>query len=250
MIFQQEHQITKGRNLKPIKYLLTLLFVVLLAACTPGSPLKTPSVTPAVTPTPMYTATPVATSVPTHLPPALVLIAPSEADPALTAPVKSILEELSTKAGLRFLVKTALSVQDLTPDIKIVAALPPLDNLQDLAAASTTTQFISLGIAGLKPAANLSLIGAAERPDEQGFIAGATAAILTEDWRVGVITLADTPAGKAAGLGFQNGVIYFCGLCRPYDPPFAAYPIIAELPTNASQTDWQTAVQTMVSKAV
>jgi hypothetical protein len=250
LIFQRENKITKSCNLRPGKYLLVILFVVLLAACNPVSPLKTLTVTPAASPTPKYTATPVATSIPTPLPPALVLITPPQADPTLTAHVKSSLEQLASQAGLRLLVKPAVSAQDLTPDIKIVAALPPLDNLQDLASASTSTQFISLGIPGLKPTANLSLIGGAERPDEQGFIAGAAAAILTEDWRVGVITLSDTPGGKAAGLGFQNGVIYFCGLCRPYDPPFVAYPVIAELPTNASQSDWQTAVQTMVSKAV
>jgi hypothetical protein len=250
LIFQRKKIFTNNCNLRSGKYLLGVMFVILLAACNPGSPLKTPTMTPTLSPTPKDTATPVATSIPTALPPALVLITPPQADPALTAHVKSSLEQLAAKAGLRLLVKSALSVQDLTPDIKIVAALPPLDNLQDLASTSTSTQFISLGIPGLKPTANLSLIGGTEHPDELGFIAGATAAILTEDWRVGVITLSDTPGGKAAGLGFHNGVIYFCGLCHPNDPPIVAYPVITELPSNASQSDWQAALQTMVSKAV
>lgn len=134
--------------------------------------------------------------------------------------------------------------------MKIVAALPPLDSLENMASSNTSIQFIGLGFANLKPAANLSLIDAGSRPDQQGFMAGVIAAILTEDWRVGAITLSDTPAGKAAGLGFQNGVVYFCGLCRPKNPPYVAYPVVVQLSSQASQADGQAAIQSLVSQAV
>lgn len=125
-----------------------------------------------------------------------------------------------------------------------------MDNLENLASAAPATQFIAIGFSGLKSGPNLSIIGSGDRPDQQGFIAGVVAAILTEDWRVGVITVSDSPAGKAAGLGFSHGVIYFCGLCRPYAPPFVAYPVVIELPAQADQAEQDAAVQSIVSQAV
>jgi hypothetical protein len=226
------------------------VLVMLLSACSLGTPEKTPTATSAVTGIPLPTATLVATSTPTPLPPAVLLVVPPQADAALAAKVQSSLERLSSQSGMRLLVQPALSTQELTPDVKIVAALSPLDGLESLASSNTSIQFIALGFADLKPAINLSLIDTSSRPDQLGFLAGAIAAILTEDWRVGAITLSDTPSGKAAGLGFQNGVVYFCGLCRPNDPPFVEYPVVVQLPSQASQTDWQAGVQSLVSKSV
>jgi hypothetical protein len=236
-------------NRQGIHILLSLLFV-LLSACSLGTPEKSPTFTPRATSPPLPTATLVATSTPTPLPQAVILIVPPQADPALAAALQTGLAGLASQAGLRFLVKPALSAQDLTPDVKVVAALPPLDDLESLAASAASTQFVALGFTNLNPAANLSLIEPDVRPDQQGFMAGVIAAIVTEDWRVGVITLSDTLAGKAAALGFQNGVVYFCGLCRPYDPPFVPYPVVVQLPSQASQAEWQAAVQTMVGQAV
>jgi len=229
---------------------VVLLLFILLSACNLSTPEKSPTSTSAVTSIPQPTATLVATSTPTPLPPSVLLIVPPQADATLAAKIQDRLEQLSGQAGLRLNIRSALSTQDLTPDVKIVAALPQLDNLESLASSNGSIQFIALGFADINPTANLSVIAAASRPDQQGFMAGAIAAILTEDWRVGAITLSDTPGGKAAGLGFQNGVVYFCGLCRPNDPPFVAYPVVVQLTSQASQADWQAAIQSLASKAV
>ena len=91
------------------------------------------------------------------------------------------------------------------------------------------------------------MIGAAgDRPDQQGFIAGVIAAMLAPDWRAGVISLSDTVDGRSARTGFLNGVVYFCGLCRPIHPPFYEYPLYFELPLSATTAEWQEAANYMV----
>ena len=97
-------------------------------------------------------------------------------------------------------------------------------------------------------APNLSVIGSGgERADQQGFLAGYLAAVITPDWRVGVISQPDSPAGMAARNGFANGVVFYCGLCRPAYPPFIQYPIFVDLPPGG---DPQAVVDTLVGNAV
>jgi hypothetical protein len=235
---------------RPVICLCFFLFALLLTRCNRSPNPTPPTQAPVPTNTLYLTATMVATSTPTQLTPGVLLVTPPQTDPAVSAQLQSSLEQLAAQSSLRFSVKSGLSPQDLTPDVKLVVALAPLDNLESLASSSASIQFIALDFPGLKPTQNLSVIGGSGRPDQQGFMAGVIAAILTADWRVGAITQSDTPAGKAAGLGFHNGVVYFCGLCRPYDPPFVAYPVVTQLPSNASQADWLTAAQLMISQGV
>jgi hypothetical protein len=86
--------------------------------------------------------------------------------------------------------------------------------------------------------------------DSQGFIAGYLAAVITPDWRVGVISRADTSAGKAAQGGFINGTVFYCGLCRPAYPPFFQYPVFASVTAGASPEEQQAAADLLISNAV
>jgi hypothetical protein len=51
-------------------------------------------------------------------------------------------------------------------------------------------------------------------------------------------------------LGFVNGVIFYCGLCRPAYPPFFQYPVYAEIPGGASQGELQAAADNLIANAV
>ena len=88
------------------------------------------------------------------------------------------------------------------------------------------------------------------RPDQQGFIAGVIAALITSDWRVGVLGPGDSAEARAARLGFLNGAVYFCGLCLPYHGPSVDYPLYQELPSGASVQEAQLAVQALSDQAV
>ena len=133
---------------------------------------------------------------------------------------------------------------------RLVIALPPEDNLSEQVAAYPETSFLAIGYSGLEPAANLTILDSqAPPPDQVGFLAGYTAAAITTDWRVAVLTAAGTQDGKAIRQGFTNGVFYFCGLCRPVYPPFptSGYPITIEIPAGNNPADLDAAINMLKS---
>lgn len=229
-----------------------MLMEIILGACQVVPPTNLPVITMPVDETPTLQAA--ASVTPTQLPtetqePALaVLLAPAGSDPTQAESLRSTLEGPITQAGLRWEVRSDLN--PVEAGLRLVIALPPDPGIADLASTAPQVQFVAVGIPGLQPAGNLSLVGGTSRYDQQGFLAGVIAAMLTPDWRVGVVSIADTPEGKAARNGFINGAVYFCGLCQAYHGPIFDYPLYAEIPSGAGQADWQAAVDTLLSQAV
>lgn len=180
-----------------------------------------------------------------------MLLASPATDAALSSTLQPILSELTAQSGMEFQTKTSLSPEDLNESLRLVVALPPDPGLVQLAAAAPKTQFLAVGIPGLQTSANLSLIDAqGSRPDRQAFLAGYLAAVITPDWRIGVIGLQDSSAGKVASQAFSNGAIFFCGLCRPVAPPFVQYPVTIDLAAGAGQAEQQAAADSLASQGV
>jgi hypothetical protein len=162
-----------------------------------------------------------------------------------------LLGELAGQAGFSFDTAQSLTPAEITPELRIVVALPPDPGLTDLATGAPGTKFLSVGIPVEAQLSNVQVVSLeADRPDQQGFIAGYLASVVTTDWRVGVISPSDTSQGQAARQGFLNGVVYFCGLCRPAYPPFVQYPLAADLPSGASQAEAQAAADQLISQGV
>ena len=226
--------------------------VIFLWGCKTVSPTSQPVITPSVqAPATLPIEpieTPVLTPTETQPSPLAVLLAPDGSDLAQAEVLRSGLAEAITQAGLRWEVRTGLD--PLEPGLRLIIAIPPDPGVANLASAAPQVQFLAVGIPGLQPTANLSLIGGDNRYDQQGFMAGVIAAMLTPDWRAGAISLADTAAGKAARNGFMNGAVYFCGLCQAYHGPIFDYPLYVEIPSGASQAEWQAAVDALIGKAV
>ena len=229
---------------------LAACLILVLAAC--GTVIPTASPTLTFTPQPSATATQIPTSTATITPqaPVAVLLAGPQADQAWVNTLQTSLNDSVVAAGLRWQVRQQLLVSDLGPEIRLVVAASPDRGLTDLVAAAPGTQFLALGDPGLEPAPNLTILDETQHLEQQGFIAGYIAAMLSDDWRVGVISLSDTIAGKSARTGFLNGVVYFCGLCRPAHPPFYEYPLYIELPSTATSPEWQEAANYMVDHYV
>ena len=226
---------------------LLICLGLLLSACGIVIPTGKPTLTPSPSPTVTVTPTPTLTPSPTPLPPMAVLLAAPGSDQAQVRSLQTSLNDIITRSGLHWLVRQRLTTDDLIPQLRLVVVVPPDPGLASLVTTAPDTQFLALGIPGLEASSNLTTIGAeGGRPDQQGFIAGVIAAMLSEDWRVGVISLSDTIEGRAARSGFLNGVVYFCGLCRPAHPPFYTYPLIIELPSTATSVEWQEAANYMV----
>jgi len=226
--------------------------LVSLGACGPVSPSSQPVVTLPVSVTPTLqvapSATPALTPTATQPAPLAVLLAPAGSDPARAETLRSALASPITQAGLRWEVRSELD--PLEEGLRLVIAIPPDPGIVNLASAAPQVQFLAAGIPGIQPAANLSLVGGDIRFDQQGFLAGVIAAMLTPDWRVGAISVGDTPDGKAARNGFMNGAVYFCGLCLAYHGPIFDYPLYVEIPSGAGQAEWQAAVDALVRQAV
>ena len=229
---------------------------MLLFACSPPvsepTPLSPPTSTPESISTEIQTL-PIETEKPTIIPSQtkVILVAPPEVALTEFEGLASTLEELAESEDLDFEVRSSFTQQDLSPDLKIVAAIPPDPGLAELARAAPAIQFLGIAIPGLEPAPNLSIIDTQEiSPDRIGFLAGYLAAVVAPEWRVGVISTNDTPEGVSQQQGFLNGAVFFCGLCRQTYPPFNSYPMYVEAPSGSSPQEWQTVGDILIDQAV
>lgn len=241
-------------NIKPMGYHRAGWLVILawlLAACssatpstaspTPPPPSSETAIEPGITPT--QTSAPTETLAPGRI----ILLAAEGSQPAL----QGILGELSQAENLAFNVQPSIGLAEIGPEVRLVVATAPDPGVASLAAGAPATQFLAVAIPGLEPASNLSVLaGADQRPDQVGFLGGYLAAAITAHWRVGILTGGDNPAAQAIEQGFNNGVVYFCGLCRPAYPPYVQYPVSATVPANASLVEQQAAVDSLVAQAV
>jgi hypothetical protein len=241
---------------KPHLSAVLLVACLILAACniidsdsTPTLPTQNAELGTTQTLPPPATATTQPSQTPE--PARMLLVAPSNSDLPQRTELENLLKELATSAGLEFEVRPVLTPADLTPSLEVVVVLPPDPGLAGLVAEAPDTQFLAIGIPGLEPDANLSLISPGGFPaDQMGFLAGYLAAVNTPEWRVGMVGISDTEPGVQTRQGFLNGVVFFCGLCQQTYTPFYTYPMYVELPAAASPTEWQAAADVLVDKAV
>ncbi len=185
-------------------------------------------------PTPISTATssPTVEATPTSLPSKAILVA-AENDP-MGKELDSALADLAAEAGLEF-----ESLQGMPSDlsggrIEIAVVLSPIENLAALAESSPETQFIAVGLTGVSPVANLTVVDPlTDRADDVAFLAGYMAALVSDDWRVASLSQAEGAIGATSRLAFANGAAFLCGLCRPSHPPYSGYPLDYRLPSQA-----------------
>lgn len=224
---------------------------IVISACA-GQPQTEQSteVVAETTNTPIPTAISTATE-PVQIQQLVILLADPNIDLELITEVEAILEGYSGEVGMAFENRASLEISDLPDNLRLVVALDPISNIQDLAAAAPQIQFLGMGIAGLIPGGNITVIGGYGLGIEyQAFIAGYTAAVITSDWRVAVISTSDSTKGLQARQSFMVGARYFCGLCLQVYPPFYEYPLFAELPASASQEEWRNAAASLLERSV
>lgn len=240
----------------PLQILVFLLGLAFLIGCNPQVPEPISSPLPSATPdsispeaqTPTIEA-PTPTIIPSQS--SVILVAPPDSDLAQIEELTATLTELAESDGLDFELRSSFSAQDLSPNIRLLVGVPPDPGLADLALTAPGTQFLGIAIPELEPAPNLTVIDTQEiDPGRVGFLAGYLAAVVTPEWRVGVVSTNDTSAGVAQRQGFINGAIFFCGLCRQTYPPFESYPMYVESPTASSPQEWLAAGDILIDKVV
>jgi hypothetical protein len=224
------------RNRTAVLFLFLVFASTLLSAGLTACAQPTPTpVGPTSTPVP--TAAPTATGTPGI--PLVILVLPADMPKNEASQYQTAVYDLAQANAMRFQVLNTLTAADITlagPDLRIVIVLPPDPGLATLAAEAPSVQFLAMGIPGLAPAPNISTIGAEGAPvDQQAFMAGYIAAMITEDYRIGILTL-DNSKGQTATAAFTNGLHFYCGLCQKAFGPMYNYPIHQTIPSDELQT--------------
>jgi hypothetical protein len=116
---------------------------------------------------------------------------------------------------MRFQLRNSLTLADLEPGLKVVVAFPPDPSIVELAAAAPDVQFLTINIPGITPGGNVSILGNNSQSNIAAFLAGYTAAMLTDDYRIGMLMPKDNNEAIQALNAFTNGRKFYCGLCRP-----------------------------------
>ncbi len=209
---------------------ITLLgILILLTAC--GAPGDNGSTSA----TPTLERPIIPTISPTAAPDLAYLVSGGEVPERMASRVEDLISTLSAAAGNEFIVMAEISDSELEQNPAVVFFLPPDPGLNDLAARYPGVQFVAIGIHGLSDADNLTRIGPdGLGADQVGFIAGVLSAVVTPDWRVGAVSVLNSGEEHASNLAFQNGVKFYCGLCRQAYPPFHSYPLGVEASSSES----------------
>lgn len=214
---------------------LFLVFANLLSACGGNEP--------SVTSTPLPSETPLIPPTLTRTPtiPLAILILPADLDAEASNLYQKTVYDLTQAAGYRFQVRNSMTPQEVTePGLQIVIALPPDPGIAALAAAAPQVQFLAINIPGVAVGGNVSSLGGTAQSDIAAFLAGYTAALITDDYRIGMIIPKDDPDAQRAAAAFRNGMVFYCGLCRPvFYPAFclvenlqSCFPQYVEIPSD------------------
>ncbi len=212
-----------------------LLFVVImlaLSACRGQQPAVTLTPVPSDTPIvpPALTATPVV--------PLAILVVPADLDADTSNLYQKTVYDLAQGSGFRFQVRNSLTPADLEPGLKVVIALPPDPGIAALAAAAPQVQFLTINIPDITPGGNISVLGNNSQVDIAGFLAGYTAAMITNDYRIGMLMPKDNPDAIRALNAFASGMQFYCGLCRQFYILPWTYPQYLEIPDSEDKANY------------
>jgi len=213
--------------------ILFTLLVVALSACGGGEA--------SVTSTPVPTDTPVVppTLTPTTATPLAILVLPADLDPETSNLYQKTVYDLTQTSGLRFQVRNTLSAADLAePGLKVVISLPPDPGIAALAAAAPQIQFLAINFPEVTAGGNISVLGSSSQTDVAAFLAGYTAALITDDYRIGMMMPKDNPDAVRALNAYATGMRFYCGSCRPFYFYPWTYPQFVEIPAEEDKTHY------------
>lgn len=213
--------------------ILFVVIVVVLSACGGGEALGTSTPVPTDTPIIPPTLTPTAAT------PLAILVLPADLDPETSNLYQTTVYDLTQTSGLRFQVRNTLSAADLgEPGLKVVISLPPDPGIAALAAAAPQVQFLAINIPEVAAAGNISVLGNNSQTDVAAFLAGYTAALITDDYRIGMMMPKDNPDAVRALNAYATGMRFYCGDCRPFYFYSWTYPQFVEIPAEEDKTHY------------
>lgn len=212
--------------------ILFVVIVVVLGAC--GGNESTATSTPVPTDTPIVPPT----LTPAPATPLAILVVPADLDTETSNLYQKTVYDLAQASQMRFQVRNALTPADLEPGLKVVIALPPDPGIAALAAAAPQVQFLAINIPGIAPGGNISVLGNTSQPDIAGFLAGYTAAMITDDYRIGMMMPKDNGDAMRALNAYNAGMVFYCGICRPFYYLPWTYPQYLEIPSSEDKSTY------------
>lgn len=220
--------------MRPRFIILFVVIAVALTACGGGQPAATstsaPTDTPIVPPTAAQTATPTV--------PLAILIVPADLDTDTSNLYQKTVYDLTQTSGFRFQVRNELTPADLEPGLQVVIAFPPDPGIAALAAAASQVQFLAINIPEVTAGGNISVLGNNSQTDVSGFLAGYTAAMITDDYRIGMLLPKDNADALRALNAYASGMAYYCGSCRPLYFYNWAYPQYLEIGADEDKANY------------
>jgi hypothetical protein len=211
-------------KVKAILFIL-LIFSVLSACGQPAT--EAPTAVPTDTPIPTPTFTPTPSS------PLAILVIPADMEPETSALYQKTAYDLAQESGFRFQVRNSLTSLDLADaTLKVVIALPPDPGIAALAASAPQVQFLAVDIPDLTAGGNVSVLAHEAQVEIPAFLAGYVAAMITEEYHIGMIIPGGNTDAQRAFNAFNNGMTFYCGLCRTFYLTPYGYPQYIEIPPD------------------
>ncbi len=227
-----------------LRTILSLVLTLLLVtAC--GNRAEPPA-TPAIAAT--DTAVPAQVLTPTAGTPLAILVLPPDLDPDTSNLYQKAVYDLSQQAGYRFQVLNSMTTADLDSALKVVIAVSADPGIAQLAAAAPQAQFLAINIPNITPGGNVSVLANSTQTDMAAFLAGYTAAMTTEDYRIGMMMPKDNAQAIAALNAFAKGMAYYCGTCKPVLFYNWTYPQYIEIPSTEDVNNYDAYADILMSQ--
>jgi hypothetical protein len=170
---------------------------------------------------------------PTPSTPLAILVIPANMDQALSNLYQKTVYDLAGQSGYRFQVRNQLTAADLSDStLKVVIALPPDPGIAALVPTAPSIQFLAVNIPNLTAGGNLSVLAPDSQVELPSFLAGYIAAMITEDYHIGMLIPQGDADAQRAYSAFNNGMTFYCGLCNTFYVSQVKYPTYVEIPSN------------------
>ncbi len=208
-------------------FFFAILIIAVLSACGKSAEIAPPTVIPTHTPLPAPTV------IPTPSTPLTILVLPADMDKVTSDLYQKTVYDLAQGSGLRFQVRNALTAMDLTdPTLKVAIVLPPDPGIVAYASAAPNVQFLAVNIPNLTAGGNVSVLAGDNQVELPAFLAGYVAAMITDEYLIGMVIPKDDPDGQRAFYAFNNGKSYYCGQCRTFLLYELGYPQYIDIPSD------------------
>ena len=225
---------------------LVLFGVVIAMTLSACGATGTPSLTS--TPLPTDTLVPPSTLTATAVVPLAILVLPATLDVETSNSYQKTVYDLAQAAGMRFQVRNTLTPADLEPGLQIVIALPPDPGIVALAAAAPNVQFLTIGIPDITAGGNVSVLGGDSQSDVAAFLAGYTAALITDDYRIGMLMPRDNAVAIRAFNAYASGMTFYCGTCRPFYFFNWSFPQYMDIPADEDKNNYDAYSDILITK--